>query len=108
MDWVAASYREQIFNCENKSQKTTLDFARERSKPVIIVAVPSAEADWSGWFVPLFDLIRANNDVIRGLVYSNVQPGLFDAPDFLRNWKTETAQPFWLRGAPGLFSTLGY
>lgn len=106
VDWVAVSYREQISECENQSLESVSNLSRERSKPVIIVAVPAAEADWTGWFAPLFAFVRANNDVVRALVYWNDAPARFDDPEFAKNWKAETAQPFWLRASPGLFDTL--
>lgn len=106
VDWVALSYREQFFKCENLSLESALNLSRERSKPVIIAAFAPESADWTGWFAPLFDFLHANNDVIRALLYSNADPAPFDDPDFLRNWKAETTQPFWLRANPGLFETL--
>lgn len=106
VDWVAVSYREQLSECENQSLETILNFARERSKPVIIVAVAPETADWTGWFAPLFGFTRANQDVVRALLYWNGAPARFDDPEFAKNWKAETAQPFWLRATPGLFDTL--
>lgn len=106
VDWVAVSYREQVFQCENQPLEFVLNYFRERSKPVMIVAVPPAQADWPGWFAPLFGFIRSNNDVTRALLYWNADSARWQDVEFLRNWKAETAQPFWLRASPGLFDTL--
>jgi oligosaccharide reducing-end xylanase len=108
VDWIAVSYRGQFSECENQSLEMVLSFAREHAKPIMIVADPPPGADWTTWFDPLFRFVRANHDVIRALLYLNTEAGLFDNPEFLNDWKTETGDQFWLRGGPALFSTLGY
>lgn len=106
VDWVAVSYRGQASACENQPIESVLNYSRERSKPVIIVAVPPVQADWPGWFAPLFGFLRASNDVTRALLYWNADPARLQDAEFVRNWKAETVQPFWLRASPGLFDTL--
>jgi oligosaccharide reducing-end xylanase len=103
VDWVAVSYTAQSADCDRQPIETALQFARDRYKPVLLVASPMP-----GVTDRLFGFARANNDVIRGLLYLNTEPGLFDSSEFLSEWKAETGQQFWLRGGPGLFSTLGY
>jgi oligosaccharide reducing-end xylanase len=105
VDWVAVSYSEQPAGCENQSVEAVMQFAREHFKPVLLVVTPTADEAWA---VPLFEFVHANNDAVRALLYLNTEVGLFDNPEFLRGWKAETGQQFWLRGGPTLFSTLGY
>lgn len=103
VDWVAVSYTAQSADCEGQAVEAALQFARERYKPVLLVASPMPDVTER-----LFGFARANNDVIRALLYFNTDPGLFDDPEFLRDWKAETGEQFWMRGGPALFSTLGY
>jgi oligosaccharide reducing-end xylanase len=103
VDWVALSYGPESGQCEGQSAEAVLQFARERYKPVLLVAAPMP-----GELEQIFGLVRANNDVIRALLYLNTAPELFETPEFLSGWKSETSQPFWLRGGRGLFSALGY
>lgn len=98
VDWVAVSRTAQSADCEGQSVEAVLQFARERYKPVVLVASPAED---------IFEFVYANNDVIRALLYLNTEPGLFDTPEFLSGWKAEIGQQFWLRGGPALFSTLG-
>jgi len=105
VDWVAVSYGEQLAACENQSVVAVLQFARGQFKPVMLIATPTLSGD--AWAAHLFEFVHANNDAVRALAYFNTAPGLFDSPEFLRDWKAETAQQFWLRGSPTLFSTLG-
>jgi oligosaccharide reducing-end xylanase len=102
VDWVAASYSEGTVVCDGESIEAVMQFARDHYKPVMLVASPIPSAT-----DPMFGFARANNDVVRALLYFNTEPGLFDSPEFLRDWKAETGQQFWLRGGPSLFSTLG-
>ncbi len=105
VDWVAVSYTGQPAECENQSVEAVLQFAREHDKPVMLVATPASGG--GAWTAPLFEFIHVNNDAVRALAYFNTAPDLFDNLEFLRAWKTETGQQFWLRGGPALFSTLG-
>lgn len=102
VDWVAVSYSAQSADCDGQPIESVLQFAREQYKPVMLVASPL-----QGGTDLLFGLVHANNDVIRALLYLNTEPILFDNPEFLNNWKTETREQFWLRGGPTLFLTLG-
>jgi oligosaccharide reducing-end xylanase len=101
VDWVAISHSSQSVVCDRQSIESMMQFAREHDKPVMMVAIPfEGQTD-----VP-FGFVRANNDVIRALLYFNTTPGFFDAPQFLSDWKTEIGDRFWLRGGPSLFDTL--
>ncbi len=102
VDWMAVSHTAQSENCEGQAIESLLQFAREHYKPVMLVASPV-----TGGTDLLFEFVRANNDAIRAFLYLNTEPGLFDNPEFLGNWKAETSQQFWLRGSPSLFSTPG-
>ena len=99
---MAVSYTTQSADCDRQIIETALQFAREHYKPVVLVASPVTDG-----IEPLFGFAHANNDVIRALLYLNTEPGLFDNPEFLSEWKAETRQQFWLHGGPALFSTLG-
>ena len=102
VDWVAVSHTAQSADCAGQPIEAVLQFARAQYKPVLLVASPMPDATDT-----LFGFTYANNDVIRALLYLNTEPSLFDAPEFLGAWRTETGQQFWLRGSPLLFSTLG-
>ncbi len=101
VDWVAVTYRDFSGDCGGQTIELLMQFAREREKPVMLVAAP-----FEGQTDALFGFARANNDVIRALLYLNTEPGLFDTPEFVGDWKTETGDQFWLRGGPSLFATL--
>lgn len=103
VDWLAVSYTAQSADCGAQPIEAALQFARERQKPVMLVASPVAEETQTP-----FAFTSANNDVVRALLYFNTEPGLFDNAEFLSNWRAETGQRFWLRGGPALFSALGY
>ena len=95
VDWVGASY-----DCADIS----IQFAREHLKPVMITAT-SSSMDWSAWFVPFFQFMTDNNDVVRAVTYIN---DIQLKDEILKRWKDETKQTFWLRANPSLFNTLGF
>lgn len=84
----------------------------------------SADAIWNNWFVPYFNYIRTNSDVIRGVSYINAnwdsQPKW--APPYnegywgdsrvevnatiRQKWLDEMNSNFWLHGSPDLFNQL--
>lgn len=128
-------------------------FARSRNKPVLIAEAspqgyhigdlytanigpvvdgPAGEnrqpitagAIWQQWFVPFFDYIHRNKDVIRAVAYINThwdsQPmwgtpynsgfwgdSRIEAnPEIQHNWQQELAKPLWLHGGPTLKAQL--
>ena len=104
VDWVGISY------CDGDSIETKIQFAREHLKPVMLSVAPSSSAaDWNEWFVPFFQFVTDNNDVVRAVTYLNTGSSRIDLnADFLKSWKDETKQSFWLRASPKLFSELGF
>ena len=102
VDWIGMSY------CDGKSIETKIQFAREHLKPVMVTA-ESNSGDWSGWFVPFFQFVGDNNDVVRAVIYTNGEKSRIDTnADVLERWKDETKGSFWLRANPSLFETLGF
>jgi hypothetical protein len=91
VDWVGISYFTQI-SCNYTALQPMTDFARARGKPLMIAeSAPqryaigeenfslngrvyedrSAEEIWRRWFVPFFNYIDANRDVVRAVAYIN-------------------------------------
>jgi hypothetical protein len=68
----------------------------------------SQGADWDEWFVPFFQFVEDNADVVRSVTYINDGESRLTNPDIIKSWKTETRQTFWLRASPSLFDTLGF
>jgi oligosaccharide reducing-end xylanase len=103
VDWVGASY------CDGNSITTTIQFAREHLKPVMVTATPStSNEEWSKWFEPFLKFATDNNDVVRAVTYLNTDKSRIDLnADVLKHWKDETKQTFWMRGGLDLFKTLG-
>ncbi len=104
VDWISISY------CDGKPVEEIIRFARAHLKPVMITAAPpSSNADWNDWFAPFFHFVNDNNDVVRAVTYIHEGEGRLDLHDeFLKQWKEETKQAFWLRAGPSLFNTLGF
>jgi len=102
VDWVGMSY------CDGKSIEAKIQFAREHLKPVMITTQSNSEG-WSEWFVPFFQFVGDNNDVVRAVIYTNGEKSRIDMNvDVLKQWKDETKGSFWLRANPSLFETLGF
>ena len=100
VDWVGTYYGE----CTDD----VLEFAREHYKPVMIEAA-SQGANWDAWFAPFFKFVQDNNDVVRAVIYINEGDSRIQLNDeVIKRWKDATKQPFWLRGGPDLFDTLGF
>ncbi|MFN3405939.1 MAG: glycosyl hydrolase [Cytophagaceae bacterium] len=136
VDWCAYSFFSRF-----KEAQPMLDFARERKKPVFIAeASPMIERDgesiridlsdtssakeaWNEWFVPFFETIEKNQDVIKAISYINcewrahrmwkqnspfkdidarIQKGTFVS----EQWKKKTASPNYLKASPELFTIL--
>ena len=102
VDWVGMSY------CDGKPSEATIQFAREHFKPVMMNA-SSNSMDWNEWFVPFFQFVKENNDVIRAVTYLNAGKSRIDLnADLLQKWKEETKESFWLKASPKLFNELGF
>jgi oligosaccharide reducing-end xylanase len=99
VDWIGASYDE----CEDAA----MQFAREHYKPVMLEAA-SQGAGWDEWFVPFFEFVYDNNDIVRAVTYINAGESRLADEDIIKNWKDETKQAFWWRAGPDLFGDLGF
>jgi hypothetical protein len=134
VDWCAYSY---FVNPD----KEMIKFARKHNKPVFIAeATPVlkngslfvntdlsnpqiAQKAWEEWFVPFFDTINNNRDVIKAFSYINVdwasQPMWVNNPVFQKvdsriqesefiskKWKAELDKPKYLKPSPTLFDKL--
>lgn len=95
VDWVGTG---------DDCAEVTLPFARQHLKPVVLVAAP-AGANWETGYAPFFAFVADNADVVRMVIY------LYDGQlsgDTLKQWKSETQKPFWLRASPRLFDELRF
>lgn len=101
VDWVGVSY------CDGKSAESRLQFAREHFKPVMLTAASTPRAGWDEWFMPFFQFVNDNNDIVRAVTYINDTKLPLD-DEILKGWKDETKQTFWLRANPSLFDELGF
>jgi oligosaccharide reducing-end xylanase len=114
VDWVGIHYSDQFPECEGAPIESSIQFAREHLKPVMITeAVPAGykmdatDDIWNEWFVPFFKFVNDNNDVVRAISYINeAGNNLQSNEELVKRWKKETKQAFWLRGGPDLFDTL--
>jgi hypothetical protein len=97
VDWVGASYE-----CANAA----IQFAREHFKPVMLEA--ASQGTWDEWYVPFFQFVMDNNDVVRAVTYINAGESRLSNDDIIKNWKAETKQSFWWRANPDLFGDLGF
>jgi oligosaccharide reducing-end xylanase len=115
VDWVGIHYSDQFLTCEGRPIESSIQFAREHLKPVMITeAVPgghkmdATDEIWNEWFVPFFKFVNDNNDVIRAISYINEGENNMQLnEELIKRWKKETKQAFWLRGGPDLFDALG-
>jgi hypothetical protein len=79
---------------------------------------------WDEWYLPLFQLVHANSDVVRAVAYINVEwnaqliwgngsngywgDSRIEANHTLRElWLAEIGGSAWLHGSADLFSKLG-
>ena len=97
VDWVGARYE-----CAN----VAIQFARIHLKPVMLEA--ASQGGWDEWFMPLFQFVNDNNDVVRAMTCINDGESRLSNADIIKSWKTETKGSFWLRGGPDLFGDLGW
>lgn len=144
VDWVGISYFTQS-DCNFTPLTQILSFARAHQKPVIIAESTPQRYDiqaltysldghsytartaidiWQEWFVPYFDFIDENADVIRAVAYINARwddQMMWGPPytsgywgdtriqinaDIQQRWQAELNQEMWLRNQEDLFSIL--
>ena len=138
---------------QSQLAEDVLSFARSRGKPVMIAeSTPqgydlqaltnanispvwdgtaganirslTAQQLWNEWFVPFFDFIHDNSDVIKAVSYINADwdaQGSWGPPypegywgdtrvevnaTIRGNWQSEIGSPFWLHGSASLFGVL--
>lgn len=115
VDWIGLKYSDQLNGCQGTPIENTLRFARTHLKTVLLAASAPPNQDsavnetWDGWFDPFFDFVKANNDVVRAVIYENLPDNpLWSNTGIVKLWKAETKQGFWLRGSPDLFNSLGF
>ena len=142
VDWCAYSFFSRF------KEVQMIDFARKKGKPVFIAeATPTiststvkingktketilanpdqAEEAWNKWFVPFFETIEQNEDVIKAVSYINchwkANPMWFDNPTFqdvdarlqtntmiAQLWKEKISDVRFLHASPDLFDLLKY
>ena len=135
VDWCGYSYF-------GNPDKEMLIFARKHNKPVFIAeATPVNEIDnlyfntqlsdpkiaektWNDWFVPFFETINKNADVIKAFSYINVnwsiQPMWINNPTFQKvdsriqvseyiskKWTEEISKPHYLKSSAELWEEMG-
>ena len=135
VDWCSYSYF-------GNPDEEMLIFARKHKKPVFIAeATPVFQIDnlffntrltddaiakraWKQWFLPFFDTLNRNADVIKAFSYINVnwsvQPMWINNPTFQKvdsriqvnefisnNWEKEISKPKYLKSSPNLWNQLG-
>jgi hypothetical protein len=134
VDWCAYSYF-------GNPDKEMLTFARKHHKPVFIAeATPIIQVDtlffnsqlsnpqvaqhaWDQWFVPFFNTLNANKDVIKAFSYINtnwsIEPMWINNPVFQKvdsrlqesnyisqKWKEELSKPRYLKSSAYLWDSL--
>lgn len=137
VDWCGFSFFDRWKEVE------MIEFARKKGKPVFIAeASPTisdytakfdgdtketllsnpaqAQEAWERWFVPFFDMIEANNDVIKAIHYINcnwkarpmwkenmtfkdVDARLQTSPMIKQRWEAKMAEERYLNASPTLF-----
>lgn len=148
VDWVGLSYFTPQ-DCNWSAVNEVVQFARAHNKPVMICeSTPqrydigdltytpnsdgtgrvskTADQIWSEWFVPYFNFIGDNSDVIAAVTYINAdwdsqrmwgtpyRSGYWGDsrvqanPIIKANWTNTINAGGWLNASPTLFSTLGY
>lgn len=135
VDWCGYSYF-------GNPDEEMLTFARKHKKPVFIAeAAPVfqidnlyfntrltdaeiAESAWKQWFLPFFDTLNKNSDIIKAFSYINVnwsiQPMWINNPTFQKvdsriqvseliskKWEEEIAKPRYLKSNSRLWNQLG-
>lgn len=140
VDWFGFSF----FN--NWREVQMIEFARKKSKPVFIAeATPTitnpdagqpgytletdldnpqqAQKAWEEWFLPFFDTINQNPDVVKAVSYinanwrirpmwqtnptfKNIDARLQQSPFITKMWNAEISKNKFLKADSGLFKTL--
>ncbi|HEY4475262.1 MAG TPA: glycosyl hydrolase [Candidatus Paceibacterota bacterium] len=149
VDWVGLSYFTPQ-DCNSTKINEIVDFARAHNKPVMIAESSAqrydlsdltyspnvdgtgkiqktAEEIWNEWFVPYFNFIDSNSDVIKAADYINADwdsqrmwrcppcrsgywgDSRVQANATIKNlWTNTITSNGWLNASPTLFDTLGY
>ncbi len=124
VDWVGYSHFGNL-------GQSMIDIGRAHNKPCMIaestpihLRTPGddkhGEEVWNAWFVPFFEHVHKNSDVIKAVAYINanwdVQP-MWAGQDWgdsrvqsntyiKKKWLEEITNGFWLNASPELFDTL--
>lgn len=116
VDWLGYSYFSQK---PEETGEGILHIARTKQKPVIIaeatprgydLLVQDGDMIWEKWFLPFFEHVYSNNDVVKAVAYINVrwkdQPmwknqgwgdSRIQANDVIRRfWMDELEKGFWI------------
>ena len=141
VDWCAFSFFDRWREVQ------MIDFARKKGKPAFIaeasatISSPTSKFDgktketilsnpeqaqeaWEKWFVPFFDMIESNQDVIKAIHYINcnwkVRPMWFENPTFQdvdariqespmisEKWRAKMGNDLYLNASEDLFSIMG-
>ena len=130
VDWLGYSY----FAGQLSDNANALTFARQVGKPICIcesspvrfdVDVNSASEIWNGWFVPVFNHIEANTDVIKAIAYINldwpsqglwVNNGFFNttdatlqkSPDLLGEWLDKMNEDTYIHTNIGVYDMIDF
>lgn len=146
VDWIGLSYFTQT-DCQLKPLLDILDFARQHGKPVMVAeAAPqrydigkltyssdgnffeqrTADQIWDEWYVPFFEFLHQNEDVIRAVAYINTfwdSQAMWASPymngywgdsrvqvneTIKASWLAELGHATWLMTNPDLFKDLGF
>ena len=138
VDWCG--YTHFIWGVEGG--KPMIDFARKHDKPVFIAEVTpmifqgdtlpqdcfldnkeQADYVWDNWFIPFFDVIHGNQDVVKAISYINVDwpsqkmwennvpfkhvdSRLQINPEVKKKWEAEVSKPTYLHASENLFNDL--
>jgi hypothetical protein len=140
VDWCAFSFFDRF------REQSMVAFARKKGKPVFIAEASATISDytakfdgktketilsnpiqareaWNNWFVPFFDLIEKNKDVVKAIHYIDCnwkeRPMWFDNPTFqnidarietspmiTKKWKEKMALKYYINASDTLFKYL--
>ena len=126
VDWIGYSYWDAV-----PEYKGGLDFARQHGKPVFIAesapylhsfANGDGEKTWEHWFIPFFQHILENQDVIKAFSYIDAdwpsqtmwKRGVWrdtriQANDVIRDkWVSVIENPFFINGDDDVFGMIGF
>ena len=126
VDWIGYSYWDTA-----PEYKGGLDFARQHGKPVMIAesapflysfAKGDGEKTWDQWFIPFFQHVLENQDVIKAISYINAdwpsqamwKHGVWrdtriQANDVIREkWISVIENPVFINGDDDVFGLIGF